>query len=119
MEQGATFRAKLEALLSGFFEEFRAHRAFLRVAFEDRALGSATRRGPRRAIDQLRDRLASLVPEGISEGALCPDRAALYPDLLVALVRTLFGPSLAGGKAPPDDGPAIIVDLFLRGAGRR
>ncbi len=119
---GEPFEAQLEATLRTLLGHFEAHQRFLSILMEGehardaQAMPAAMR--PRETMRALYLRFETLVERGLSSGSLRPDNAALYPALLMGmlrgvLVRTLYEAHPPGSivKRAPQ-----LVDIFLNGA---
>ena len=98
------FAAQLEAALQALLEHIGQHRALMQILMDGEAPQS--KRSSRLA---LRARLQTLCDRGVAKRALRPAHVALYPMLLLSIVRSavLSSVELRAGD---------IVDLFLRGA---
>ncbi len=118
------FAVQLEAMVRALLEHFEAHRRFLSILMEGehardvQAMPAAMR--PRETMRALYARFETLVERGLSAKSLRPGSAALYPALLMGmlrgvLVRTLYETEPPGSlveRAPQ------LVDIFLNGAGQ-
>jgi AcrR family transcriptional regulator len=119
---GEPFAAQLEAVLRTLLAHFEAHQRFLSILMEGehardaQAMPAAMR--PRETMRVLYSRFEALVERGLATGRLRPECAALYPALLMGmlrgvLVRTLYETNPPGSlvqRAPQ------LVDIFLNGA---
>lgn len=109
------FRAQLEAFLGAGLMHFRAHRTFITLVLHDEL---ASERGSRWSMMlELRERAERLVRAGIDTGLLRSEDRAMYPHLLMGLLKGVVEMALA---AAPGEAPEALlapaVRCFLEGA---
>jgi len=119
-ERGAPFDARLTHFLVTTFEYFERHLGMFAVYMEAEHLRRAGARRRQPTLSRLLDRTTKLVDEGVESGALRKQDAAVYPTLLIGMLRGAFLRHIYGlGDAPAPDTAERIVRVFLRGAAER
>lgn len=120
---GEPFEAQLEALLRTLFGHFEAHRRFLSILMEGEhsrdAQAMPAARRPRDTMRALYSRFETLVERGVASEALRADMAALYPALLMGMLRGVLVRTLYEAEPPGSlvERAPQLVDIFLHGAG--
>jgi AcrR family transcriptional regulator len=126
LEEGARqpFAAQLRALVSALTAHLEEHQRFLSILLE----GEATRdcrtfplaiRKPRKAMEQIYERIRTLVERGLKARALRPNDAELYPTMLMGMLRGLMMRRLyhdRGGEPAMTSRVEQIARFFLHGA---
>lgn len=119
----APFADALDALLRALFAHWAEHRGFLALLMQVQPPLVRTPRGgagPKPIAREILRRLARVVRRGVAQGALRAEGADLYPAALLGMARSLLLLEIGGGpERPAGDPVGRLVDLFLRGAGRR
>jgi AcrR family transcriptional regulator len=120
------FEKKLAVRLSRLLAYVDRHRSFFLVALEHGLFGAASAAAeanlhgkPVRRMADVKGALTALVQEGIDAGALVPDDPARLTRFLGGTVRGFIVGGLQAGVLRIEDEAAIIVSLFLHGAGHR
>jgi AcrR family transcriptional regulator len=115
--RASSFEARLEAFLLASFGHFEAHRSLFTLALEDDL--NSVRCGPKRSWAQkFKQRLETIVNQGIAEGTLRSDNAELLPAMILGLTRGTVMHAISRGGALPDLVKPVI-QLLLHGAGRK
>lgn len=121
-----SFDKKLVVRLSRLLAYVDRHRSFFLVAFEHGLFGAASATAeatlhgkPVRRIADVKSALTALVQEGIDAGALLPEDPARLTRFLGGTIRGFILGGLQAGVLRIEDDAAIIVSLFLHGAGQR
>ena len=115
---------KLITRLARLFSYVEEHRGFYRIALENGLFGvTSTSAGPldekdRAKIAVFKNRMHSLIAEGIEEEILSDVEPGLLASFLFSSVRAFTLGAFELGDSP-EGKAAMIVDLFLRGAKRR
>jgi AcrR family transcriptional regulator len=121
--RGRPFADALDALLRALFAHWAEHRAFVSLLLQSQPALERAPRGGAVAKPFAREivrRLARVVRRGVAEGVLRAEGADLYPAALLGMARSLLLLEIGGGpERPAGDPVGRLVDLFLRGAGRR
>jgi AcrR family transcriptional regulator len=109
------FPAQLEAFLGAGLTHFQAHRDFITLVLHDEL---SSEQGSRWSMMlELRERAERLVRAGIDAGLLRSDDRAMYPHLLMGLLKGVVEIALA---AAPGEAPEALlapaVRCFLEGA---
>jgi AcrR family transcriptional regulator len=115
------FEDALRAMLATFVGHWAAHRGFLAVLMEvdppTRSPGPRARN--RTMAEEMLERAAALVRQGVAQGVLRAEDADLYPVLLLGMLRSVLFQHL---RAAPSAAAAAVVErmvgVFLRGARR-
>jgi AcrR family transcriptional regulator len=120
------FDKRLTVRLSRLLGYVDRHRSFFLVAFEHGLFGAAsagaeaTLHGkPVRHFSGVKAALAALIHEGVDAGALVQEDPARLARFLGGTVRGFILGGLQDGVSRIQDDVAIIVSLFLQGAGHR
>ncbi len=115
----APFDALLESFVSAVFAHFDLHLPLFRLVIEEE-MSAARAEGQRSTMRLLVERTERLVDLGISEGILRSQDRALYPALLVGIMRGVLAQALHGGhRAPVSSDVSAVVRFFLDGARRQ
>lgn len=117
----APFEVQLRAFVENLLEFFDRRRCFLRILIDAehvRARPAAARDRRSSALEHVRARAAHLVRVGVASGTLRPERADLYPDALVGVVRGILV-GRAAESEPLSRNADALVDIFLRGTAVR
>lgn len=110
------FEPRLQAFLSAIIEHFQHHQGLFAMHLEAE-LVLRERREPK-PLQLLLDRAGRLVKDGVASGALREEDAALYPALLMGMLRGMFIRNIYGIGAPPTaDAAHRLARIFLHGAG--
>jgi AcrR family transcriptional regulator len=122
--QGAPYRARLHGLLRSILEHAQKHFRFLSLLLEEgpRCVASPSEEleHHKRIWSELFERVGSLNPEGIAQGALRPEDAPHYPTLLLGMLQsTLLRQLLDHRLTPIDEQLALLLRCFLEGASPR
>ena len=119
-ERDLPFDARLTRFLVTTFEYFERHLGMFAVYMEAEHLRRAGARRRQPTLSRLLDRTTKLVDEGVKSGALRKQDAAVYPTLLIGMLRGAFLRHIYGlGDPPAPDTAARIVHVFLNGAAAR
>jgi AcrR family transcriptional regulator len=124
-DQAPTFEAHLRARVASMLAYVEEHRAFFAIATEHglfagtAAPGAPTTTRRLRRVESFRAAFRALVEEGIASGDLEPIGSDVLARFLGGTIRAFVLSSLAEDDADAEAHAATIVDLFLRGAGRR
>lgn len=119
--RGEPFEEGIRAMLATFVEHWAAHRGFVSVLMQvDPPTTAPGPRAKNRTMAQeMLDRVALLVRQGVADGALEEGEAELYPVLLLGMLRSLLFHHLE--KAPSRTAAGVVermLRVFLRGARR-
>jgi AcrR family transcriptional regulator len=118
--KGEPFRVQLTEFLSVTVEHFSRHRPLFAMLVEEELRSGRGRLRGQTAFKEVTARYRTLVERGLEQGALRPEDAALYPALLLGLIRGFFA-QLAQDESQQIS-PALVealVRMFLEGAGVR
>lgn len=121
-EQNARpFAELMETFLVAVFSYLREHRHFLRLVVEaDRSGKKQALHARGRTLEAIRAAYRDLVEVGIRQRALRPKGRAIYPVLLIGMVREVcFTDVETGATTSPEKNAAQLVEIFLQGAGTR
>jgi AcrR family transcriptional regulator len=118
-QRARPFAEQLDAFLQVIFSYLREHRDFFRLVVEaDHDKQGIRMRG--RTLEAIRGVYRDLIDAGIAQRALRPKGRALYPVLLMGMVREMCFAEIEGGTAAsPEKSAALVAELFLHGAGTR
>lgn len=113
------FEQQLRGFLSGVFEYFDSHRAFLRICFEadNQARFHAKQGDAKPAAQQLHERAERIVKVGLKEKRLKEESSDAYAIVLSSIVR---GYLMARQDDPRSYAGEVdrVMDIFLHGASR-
>lgn len=120
------FDERLTVRLSRLLAYVDRHRSFFLVALEHGLFGVATASSeatlhgkPGRQFAGVKTALTALVQEGVDMGALSDDDPARLTRFLGGTLRGFILGGLQAGVSRIEDEAAVIVSLFLHGAGHR
>lgn len=113
------FRERLERYLREFSEYLHGHWKLFSLLAEDGA--PAPSASQKRSLTRLlRQRVEELIRLGVEEGVLRREDAALYPALLVGMLRGVYTrPAMEKEPPPAADLVQPLMRFFLEGAGAR
>jgi AcrR family transcriptional regulator len=118
-DRAPAFDRRLQAFLTTTIEHFQQHLGLFRLHMEAELVLRSRERRERPPLQAVLDRITRLVKDGVASGALRADDAALYPALLMGMLRGLFMAHIYGiGRAPTPDAALRVARVFLRGAGK-
>jgi AcrR family transcriptional regulator len=115
---GAPFDERLSAFARATLEQAASYRPLVTLLMESGATAGAWGKLRRAFIQEILSRAQRLVRDGVAAGALDPSGEALYPALLIGMIRGLMSLSTKGDGAPAAEAAAQgLSRVFLRGAG--
>ena len=120
--QAAPFPSALRAFLGALEAHWAEHRGFFTLLVHAEPTVSqagARAQRDRTLTEELVARAARLVRQGVADGTLREEGAALYPVLLIGMVRAVMVRELARGTSLVSETLDRLVEVFLTGAGRR
>ncbi|HEY2735418.1 MAG TPA: TetR/AcrR family transcriptional regulator [Polyangiales bacterium] len=114
-------RDQLHGLLVALLGYFHEHGRFFRLVSEsERGAASPHRRQSQETLSEIRRQYRELVARGVKQRALRAEGRALYPGLLMGMMREMVLEALETGSAHgAEDRAEQIVDLFMLGASVR
>lgn len=118
--QPKPFREQLIEFLSVTLERLNNYRALFAMLAEDEQRGGRGRLRSQAALKEFTARFQLLVDRGLEQGALRSQDAALYPTLLVGLIKGFFAQLTVDETQQVSPGLVeSMVRIFLEGAGTR
>jgi AcrR family transcriptional regulator len=114
----STKRLPFEQRLARFFESVvghvEAHRRLFAILLDEDGRACARKQS---VIQEVVDRAAVLVEQGVRSGDLRKQDSDLFPTLLMGTVKGVFARASHRSEPVPSDVVAPLVRFFLRGAG--
>jgi AcrR family transcriptional regulator len=115
------FREQVQGCVVALLGYFREHSRFFRLVSEsERGPACPHRRLSQETLAEIRRHYRELVARGIKQRALRSEGRALYPAMLMGMMREVIIQDLETGPAiAADDRVSQILDVFMLGAGAR
>jgi AcrR family transcriptional regulator len=111
---GQPFEGQLRQFALTVFEHFEHHRPTCNIMLESDARSIIR---PSAAMLEIRARVETLVRRGVQKKALRPARAALWPTMLMAALKSVLVHELRNpGELEVSERAAAAVEFFLQGA---